>query len=65
MRESSTAPATPPYNRQWIAQANTAPMIQKPGTVEWKPGSFTAAVSATVATATAMSASSHHVVRRR
>ena len=34
-RTAAPRPTRPPYSRQWIAQANIAPITQKPGTVEW------------------------------
>ena len=47
-----------------MAQANIAPITQKPGTVELKPDSLTAAVSAIAASATTRSATTQAVVRR-
>ena len=56
--DRATPATSPPSQRQWIAQANSAPITQNPGTVACMPSPLTIGETRISATATARSASS-------
>ena len=64
-RTSTTAATAPPTSRQWMAQASSAPITQKPATVALKPSPLTHGVSEIISTAMARSSPRSSGARRR